>query len=341
MNASGYREVFDFSHANMTLRVDDTTNMILVASDGVVTVHGGTQDRGIFTFLDAPVNSGIHTRLPTSPGVVTWAWARGSPFAGHFDDYEVWINRFPAWTQPRVGVQGAVQLQIEGGNLSFQDNAGVNQSLQTGSWTEAPGSFGAPPGSVVYTFRRVLFDGTVGSADLPVAESWGVSGPSARWLVQGRASWADASGWVGSRGGIRSFQHANVTAQGAFTLDASRAGASELSGAPWSYSGNGQFSSVWIDGEQVSGFGLAREAVAGAAAAAVAFVVGWFLFTRLVPARLLDHPKRRRIVEVAVAEPGIHLKELARRVGGGWGMFRAHIATLRKAGILRTEHQGR
>ncbi len=59
------------------------------------------------------------------------------------------------------------------------------------------------------------------------------------------------------------------------------------------------------------------------------------LFTRIVPARLLDHPARRAIHDAVEAEPGIHFRAICDRLGESPGRVRHHVRKLVDGGLLR------
>lgn len=64
-------------------------------------------------------------------------------------------------------------------------------------------------------------------------------------------------------------------------------------------------------------------------------------FSRLQDDQLLDHPTRKRIHHAVGEDPGIHLRELARRVGIGVTTLRHHLLRLTKAGIVVSHKDGR
>lgn len=59
------------------------------------------------------------------------------------------------------------------------------------------------------------------------------------------------------------------------------------------------------------------------------------LFSRVSDDRVLDSPRRAALLGLIEAEPGIHLRELARRTGQAEGALRHHLALLQQAGKLR------
>ncbi|MHB1260888.1 MAG: ArsR family transcriptional regulator [Thermoplasmatota archaeon] len=58
------------------------------------------------------------------------------------------------------------------------------------------------------------------------------------------------------------------------------------------------------------------------------------LFSRIEDSRLLDHKGRAAIVQAIEAEPGVHLRELARRTGQAEGALRHHLRKLEAAGLV-------
>ncbi|HEX2023033.1 MAG TPA: helix-turn-helix domain-containing protein [Candidatus Thermoplasmatota archaeon] len=64
------------------------------------------------------------------------------------------------------------------------------------------------------------------------------------------------------------------------------------------------------------------------------------LYTRLRPDRVLDHPTRRAIRDLAHAEPGILLADIQKRIGLANGALRHHVDSLERAKVLRSVHEG-
>lgn len=89
---------------------------------------------------------------------------------------------------------------------------------------------------------------------------------------------------------------------------------------------------------------LAAASLVGAAALAwiVSILKGgtWVPgFSRLRTEALLDHPSRQQIVQLIAAHPGIHYKEIVRRMGQGHGKVEHHLAKLESAEIVRVERR--
>jgi predicted transcriptional regulator len=59
------------------------------------------------------------------------------------------------------------------------------------------------------------------------------------------------------------------------------------------------------------------------------------LFSRVTGDKVLDSPRRATLLALVEAEPGIHLRELARRTGQAEGALRHHLARLQEAGKVR------
>lgn len=65
------------------------------------------------------------------------------------------------------------------------------------------------------------------------------------------------------------------------------------------------------------------------------------LFSRIEKGRVAEHPQRARILELVAAEPGIHHKEISRRLGIGQGALDHHARKLEQAGeIVRRANHG-
>lgn len=84
-------------------------------------------------------------------------------------------------------------------------------------------------------------------------------------------------------------------------------------------------------------FGVGAAGVAATAAAAFA----WALFSRIPASRSLDHPRRRLILEAIRANPGIHLRDLARLAGGSPTLAQYHVGVLVRNGHAVARRQGR
>lgn len=65
------------------------------------------------------------------------------------------------------------------------------------------------------------------------------------------------------------------------------------------------------------------------------------LFSRVAPARLLEHPGRARLLEIIQAEPGIHFQELVRRSGLATGTAVHHLNKLARGELIACRPLGR
>lgn len=145
---------------------------------------------------------------------------------------------------------------------------------------------------------------------------------------QGQLAWGPEL----RKGSIDPFQ-----ATGEFRL--SRAGEAEvalqgttLDRAPWP-----QDSWVAIPSDPTT---LVLGTVAVAGLAAVAGYAAFLLFSRLVPDRVLNNPRRAQILELVRSQPGIHTNAIARTVGLRWANTIHHIAVLSSAGHVSVRRVG-
>lgn len=72
--------------------------------------------------------------------------------------------------------------------------------------------------------------------------------------------------------------------------------------------------------------------------APVAFL---FLFARIRPDSVLEHPLRARLLALVQARPGLGLKELAAETRVGWGTIVHHMNRLEDSGLVASEAAGR
>lgn len=66
----------------------------------------------------------------------------------------------------------------------------------------------------------------------------------------------------------------------------------------------------------------------------------WPLFSKLLPDRLGDHPRRAQILELARTDPGIQTNEVRRKLGTTWFVATHHIAKLEKGGLVVVRRVG-
>jgi predicted transcriptional regulator len=75
-------------------------------------------------------------------------------------------------------------------------------------------------------------------------------------------------------------------------------------------------------------------AIIGGILAAVSIITAFF--TRLRTRSLIDNANRSRIIEVITEEPGIHFRELSRRLGLKQGVLSYHLNVLEKHEMIKS-----
>ncbi len=94
----------------------------------------------------------------------------------------------------------------------------------------------------------------------------------------------------------------------------------------------------------IAGLPAPATAIGAIATLAALLVLAWpwlkaggplALFSRVSGGRVLENPRRAALLDLVEAEPGIHLRELARRTGQAEGALRHHLARLVDAGKVR------
>jgi len=65
------------------------------------------------------------------------------------------------------------------------------------------------------------------------------------------------------------------------------------------------------------------------------------LFSRVEPERVLEHPRRRALWDLIQASPGLHRKEIARRLGMGRGQLEHHLERLERSRLVVRRDAGR
>lgn len=254
----------------------------------------------------------------------------GASFQGQYQNTRGW----PAEGAADISVRGALTASVTSGTVEFVDGSGELRSLRLGKEVDPTGVPGV--GSRV-RFRWMVLEGT-GDLDLPAARDWAACGRADGLLVDGKATWTRASGTASQEEATKKFEDAVVSLQGLFDVEHA---ARVLPGTVDDYEAQGD-AFVTIDG---------RPLVAPAApipssltwAAAVVLILGLaakfaaILYTRLSASDLLAHPRRRLLHDLVVANPGIHKRELHRKVGGAWGPFTFHLDMLVKGGYLRID----
>ncbi|HLE96980.1 MAG TPA: hypothetical protein VI997_06365 [Candidatus Thermoplasmatota archaeon] len=324
--------------------VDEGFLLAVVAREGgALAVEGATAGAGRPVWLADAVARGDAgaDALPFVAPRLEWTWARGSAFVGTGGDW-TGTRGFPDAVDPVLSARGPVAFQADGGNVTFVDAGGREQTIRLGNWRDD-----SAPGAPVDVFVRLLFEGEVADAHVPLSGAWGAAAPSASWVLRGSARW-DAADVDGDVNGTRvAARGAPVEVQGLVVITPEP----PLAALPAAdrYDVQGDFASVAVGGRQVvappGGPPLAAVAVGGAAALAAALwiapKVAAALYTRIAPASVLDHDRRRRMYEVVTARPGLYKRELQREVGLVWGLFSFHLRLLEDAGYVRLAKEGR
>ncbi|HLE97668.1 MAG TPA: MarR family transcriptional regulator [Candidatus Thermoplasmatota archaeon] len=316
------------------LRLDRTT-IRLVHDEPMFTFVADAREGGTLGVRGAVDEAGAPVRLLTSVSShvdeeeddrdVRWRWEAGWWFLGVHT--AVPAVGFPTWDTPRLGIQGPVALHAYGGRIEFEDADGNARVERLG---RIDGAATSPLGGVA-TFRRADFEGVVEDSDVRLGDTWGLAAPELSYAIAGLVTFDHATGHVADDRSRVAFRDAAVRFEGS--------GAVEPRGGTYDGAGNW---SVRVDGVPVAADPAGGPA-AGPAILVTGGVLAWLvvsLFTRIAPARLLDHPRRRRILDLARSDPGLPKRELHRRVGGSWSAFLFHLDLLRRAGYVRIDRQG-
>lgn len=314
-----------------------------------VVVGAATVGTGKPTNLTRDIDLQTGVSVPWDAPELALHWQRGWGFVGDYLDAEP-LKGFPSFAAPRLDIRGDVSMQIHGGTLRFTDAQGNAREERLGDRTTQ--STGDVAGASVRTetWRYALWNGTLSSTDVPLGGSWLVGAPVLSWNVEGEVLWQHATGRARIDGRVVHFEDATLRAQGALALAPSPVDALATAHR---YAGEGELDSLALDGQRVE----APASRAPVVAASVSFLAllpllaqgvrealtrgAYLLYTRITAAEALTHPSRARIYREVVSSPGIHLRELHRRAGGGWGIFRAHLHLLRALGYVRAAREGR
>ncbi|MEA3202195.1 MAG: hypothetical protein QOE90_3623 [Thermoplasmata archaeon] len=245
----------------------------------------------------------------------------------------------PTGAGATVSPEGAFTFYLKGGIADFRDATGQETNVTTGRTFDTPLHTGQA------NDVSLTFVGTIGSGVLHLQASAGLAAPQMTWRADD-VLWQDATGEAEGAAGAQAFQGQEVRVQGALAI-LPQSGETALSRD--GYDITGRIDDVTIGGESVRLEPAAGSAAVPVAAATVGLVglalvalrVAVLLYTRLSPEEVGRHPQRRVLLDAVRAEPGIHLRELQRRLGSAWGPFTFHLRMLEDAGYLRQERQGR
>lgn len=320
-----------------------------VGTEGTVRVEGSFHGEG--TPIELVEDSTGHFAAgPTSPlprasaPDVDWRCAAGRGYVGPAQERDP--EGFPAVAAALLVVEGQGRLKVRGGNVSWMAEDGP-QDARLGVWTETTGI--AAVGRRTIHDARLVVEGDDLHLAVPGVPIWGLCGDAFTWTVDGEATWTDASGEAATASGSRHVEHQTIRAEGLFDARVVPSAPLATPLAPVSYEGSGSFERFDIAGAPLTPATPQPSVVpvavtSGLTALLALLAVAWWvlvpLYTRLAPARLLEHPRRRVIYEHVVANPGVYNRELQRAVGGEWGTFAFHLRTLVTGGYLRVERQG-
>lgn len=324
----------------------------LAATNGTVTVTADVADEGRFGRFGRVAVREVVTPwpLPTRPAQVPIRWepewrALGNVAPDHLD-----MQPFPQVTHATLGARGEASFMVWGGNVTFTDAQGRAHAVRTGAWASPSPLYPGTPAAHELTYVLLRYDGEVAAADLPLTGGWGVAAPEYALRLDGGVTWRHATGEATVGGARRAFQDATV----ALDLDGDVLATPPLAGPAAEYASSGEFRALRIDGATLASPPAAPPYAAPAAVTVAALLLfaltklgqsllaagAASLYTRLTPSDVLAHPQRRRIHDEVTATPGVHQRELHRRVGGAWGPFAFHLRTLAKAGHVRLARQG-
>lgn len=347
------RETYVLEDATLLLALRDEPYYMTAAThgEGRVRVGGSSNVQGLPVLLDNPiVREGLPAEPPVSmPPTVPWRWDAGWLYVG--SPFEAQAAGFPQWPAPTLALEGATFLAAEGGNLTFPGPDGP-VTVRLGRWREEGSPLAAGPG--VDVVRRVVFEGSL-AATLPSQRYWGVAAPEMTWSLDGTAAWTNATGRATTQAGDATFRDEAVVAEGDLRVVPLQAPRVPSRLHPVHYSAGGEVRSLTLGPRPVvqeqAAFPVAPAAATVSLLALLAVALtetgreaafrgAALLYTRFTREEVLEHPQRRRLYDLARESPGIHLRELQRRLGCAWGPFSFHLGMLTQAGYLRCEKQG-
>lgn len=332
-------EEFYVRDATIRVRTDGAPFHLSVRmmEGGNASVRGGVDARAQpRTILRAAEEPAADPALPMArPDDVPWAYAPGWILAGNAlappND-----EAFPLPAGAVARIEGAARLKLENGVVTFVTSGGEPVERELG--IVAKDLLGE-------TRRRLVFEGSLAPSALEVDGVWALAGPRASWTLDGAARFVGATGVATRDGEARAFDDAVVIVDGRLVMVPHPAGDPR---EPSRYEARGEMSVV-VDGRPLGA--TARPAGAALAPVATTIVtlaalggIAWRFsapfYTRLAPADVLAHPRRRAIVEAATLTPGARQRDLQRALGLAWGAFTFHLRVLVRAGHLRLERQG-
>lgn len=356
-----HADVEEIDVQNGTLRIDfhgrGAAYTVLVAAEGIGRVAGAVDAQGApYTPPAEYVGRGEVAAPPPyrTAELAPWSWGDDWPFIGHYALDNVRLDGFPPLEAAAFAAEGALTFDAVNGEATLTVPGAEPRTWQLG-FSDVLHSSEVGYGGTV-TSRTLRFDGVAARLDAPVGEHWGYAAPAMDWALDGSASWLQADGEASRGSETVAFEGARVRLAGSVVLATTPGGAlSTVSGEGATYEGEGAFSSLTVNGAPVGSGPVVPPAAAAAGVSLAALLaalllegpraillrVALALYTRLAREDLLAHPRRAAIHRAIAERPGIHLRELHRVVGGGWGIFRAHFDLLLRAGYLRVVPQGK
>lgn len=294
--------------------------------------------------LESPLGLSSAQPLPTPIRRPTNGPAFSCPtdwwFQGRYEDTRGW----PASGPSDIRMSGRIQVGVFRGTATLVDATGAVRTFELGRHVVDPGVAGTGVGRREHS--AVMFIDGDGIFTMGAADGWAACAPQQAVRVDGAAMWQHARGEATDAGTTERFSDASVELRGRFNVTHGGSGATPVS--PVAYAGAGH-ATVFIDGEPVAAAAVTPSAPVSEALTLAAAIVlllalagkGMLAFyTRLGPDQMLAHPRRRAIFEAVSTTPGIHKRELQRRIGSAWGSFAFHLEMLEKSGYLHvtTDH---
>lgn len=347
-----HEEVIRLHEAAVDLHVvDEGVKIVYAAGEGgVLAVEGRVEARGIPTNVSADISREVVSLNEERD--VEWSWERGWGYLGTGLVDRGLEAGFPSFPLPVLRASGAIALEIHGGNLTVREGNGM-RTIRLGAWSQDDaGTSTGERGVRRETLRMAVFEGRVADTRFPMTESWLLGAPRLLWEADGKLGWEKATGRVVTPRGVTLFEETDVAGEGRVQVAYGRSAAGIAGSAP--YRAEGEWSSLSVGGRALLAEGL-PVAEAATAAGLLALLAALLLeaprslltrllvgfYTRIASADLLNHPRRRAIVEHVAATGGVHLRDLHRAIGGGWGTFVFHVRLLEKGGYVRLEKAGK
>lgn len=249
----------------------------------------------------------------------------------------------PVPTGPELRVAGSVLIEVVGGDLTIFQADGSSEVLELR--TVAEGGAGA---ASIERHAMFVLTAVVERGDVPLEDGWIVAGPRPSWTLSGTADWPKAAGAEADV----PFKDVPVHVEGDFALSPDPSQRGPLEADRFVVSGDYTLTAggVLLTPEApVASSTIAAWTLAGALATLLAFLGSPHLagrviapfYTRISRDDIATHPARSQICEHLTGTPGVHLRDLHRRIGGAWGTFSFHLGMLRQAGVIRFEREGR